>query len=78
VEDRQRERQIGEEDDARLERRDEQRLAMLVVVRDLTTELVDARSDLVGAEVDLTNPGVERVYASWSPKRCARRSTSRL
>jgi hypothetical protein len=34
-------RQIGDEDDARLEGRDEQRLSALVVTRNLTSELAD-------------------------------------
>ena len=36
-------RQVGDEDDARLERRDEQRLAPFVVAGDLAAELADAR-----------------------------------
>jgi hypothetical protein len=36
-------RQVGDEDDARLERRDEKRLSALVVTRDLASELADTR-----------------------------------
>jgi hypothetical protein len=46
-------REVGDEDDARLERGDEQRLAALVVAGDLTPELGDARSQLLAREVDL-------------------------
>jgi hypothetical protein len=35
--------QVGDEDDARLEGRDEQRLSALVVTRDLTSEFADTR-----------------------------------
>ena len=36
-------RQVGDEDDARLERRDEERLSTLVVTGDLASELADTR-----------------------------------
>ena len=36
-------RQVGDEDDARLERRDEERLSTLVVTGDLAPELADTR-----------------------------------
>jgi hypothetical protein len=58
VEDRRRAREIGEEDEAGLERRDEQRLEAVVVGRDLRAELRDAALDLLAAEVDLANAGV--------------------
>jgi hypothetical protein len=45
--------EVGREDHARLERRDEERLPAGVVGCDLTPELRDARRDLLGAEVDL-------------------------
>jgi hypothetical protein len=53
VEDRDRPRQVGDEDEARLQRRDEQRLAVAIVGRDLGAELGDAAGDLLRAEVDL-------------------------
>jgi len=53
--DRDRTREVGEEDEARLERADEQRLATVEVARDLRAELRDARSQLVGREVDLAD-----------------------
>jgi len=46
-------REVGDEDDARFERRDEQGLAALVVAGDLAPELRDARSQLPAREVDL-------------------------
>jgi hypothetical protein len=50
--------EIGEEDEARFERADEQRLAALVVAGDLRAELPDARGQLVCREVDLPDPGI--------------------
>jgi hypothetical protein len=62
-------RQIGEEDDARLQRPDEQRLAAGVVARDLGAELCDPRRELVAREVDLADPRVE-VYDARSRRKC--------
>ena len=70
-------REVREEDDARLQRRDEERLGSTVVPGDLVAELPDARMDLVGGEVDVADAGIAR-QANWSPYRWARRSTSRL
>jgi hypothetical protein len=78
VEDRDRPRQVGDEDEARLERGDEQRLAALVVVRDLTAELPDARRELLAPEVNLPDRGRQGYDASSRRYRCARRSMSRL
>jgi hypothetical protein len=58
MQDRHRARQVGEEDDARLQRRDEQRLASGVVPRDRSAELADPNGDLLGGEVDVADPGV--------------------
>jgi hypothetical protein len=58
VEDRRRARKVGEEDETRLQRRDEQRLAPVVVGGNLRTELLDAALDLVAAEVDLADTSV--------------------
>jgi hypothetical protein len=71
-------REVGEEDDARLERRDEERLALVVVLRDLVRELGDACSDLLGREVAVADLRVCSQLASSSRYRCASRSTSRL
>jgi hypothetical protein len=53
VVDPERTREIGDKDDARLQRRDEERLASLVVTRDVAAELGDASGDLGSREVDL-------------------------
>jgi hypothetical protein len=78
VGDRDRPREVGDEDDARLERRDEQRLTALVVVGDLAAELADARGKLLAREVDLPDRGRQGYDASSRRYRCARRSMSRL
>jgi hypothetical protein len=46
-------REVGEEEDARFQRRDEQGLATLVVPRDLGPQLGNARPNLLGGEIDL-------------------------
>jgi hypothetical protein len=56
VQHRHRAREIGEEDEARLERADEERLPAFVVAGDLAAELADARRDLGRREIDLANP----------------------
>ena len=71
-------RQIGNEDDARLERRDEQRLPPFVVTGDLAPELADTRPKLLAREVDLPEPRPRSYDASSSWYRSAKRSMSRL
>jgi hypothetical protein len=80
VGDRDRPREVGEEDDARLQRRDEQRLAAGVVAGDLPAELGDARRELLAREVNLADVvSLARRYDASSRRyRCARRSISRL
>jgi hypothetical protein len=56
VQHRQRPRQVGDEDEARLQRPDEQGLAAGVVGGDLGAELADAGGELLGREVDLADP----------------------
>jgi hypothetical protein len=56
--DRDRAREVGEKDEARLQERDQQQLAVLVVPRDLRTQLLDAAAQLVGAEEDLADARV--------------------
>jgi hypothetical protein len=51
-------REIRDEDEARLQQPDEQRLTVGVVIRDLPAELADAGGDLLGAEIDLADPRV--------------------
>jgi hypothetical protein len=60
VRDRERARQVGEEDRTRLERRDQQRVELLVVRGETPTELRDPRGDLVAGEVDLPDRFVRR------------------
>jgi len=73
-------RQVGNEDRARLERRDQDRVLAGVVARDLGAELANSLGDLGGREVDLADPRVGRggQLASVSLYRWARRSMSRL
>jgi hypothetical protein len=66
VQHRQRTREIGEEDQARLEQADEQRLASVVVAGDLRAELADPRRQLVGGEVDLADA---RIYEETRSRR---------
>jgi len=55
VRNRDRPREVGEKDDARFEQRDEQQLALGVVVRDLRAELLDASTKLLRREEDLSD-----------------------
>jgi hypothetical protein len=55
VDDRQHAREIGDKDDRRLQRGNEDRLAALVVGGDLGAELGDPRLDLLLREVDLAD-----------------------
>jgi hypothetical protein len=78
VRDRRRPRQVGEEDEARLQQSDEEGLAARVVLGDPRTELGDTRGDLVGGEIELADRGVAGYEARSSLYLCARRSMSRL
>jgi hypothetical protein len=71
-------RQVGDEDNARLERRDEERLPPFVVPGDLAPELADTRPQLLAREVDLPEPRSRSYDASSRWYRSARRSMSRL
>jgi hypothetical protein len=51
-------REVGEKDEARLEQRDQQQLAALVLAGDLGAELADPRSQLLRREEDVADPGV--------------------
>jgi hypothetical protein len=46
-------REVGQEDGARLERRDEQRLAFCIRVGELCAELADPATDLRTGQVDV-------------------------
>jgi hypothetical protein len=52
-------REVGEEDDARLQQRDEQQAAALVVAGDLGAELGDARLQLVRRQEDVADGRIE-------------------
>jgi hypothetical protein len=78
VRDAQRPREIGEENEASLQRRDQERLESVVVPGDLTAELADARLQLLAGEVDLPETWAPAYDASSSRYRSARRSMSRL
>jgi hypothetical protein len=66
VRDPDRPRQVGEEDRARLERCDEQRLEAVVVEGDRLPELGDTPRDLVAREVDVPDRGSVGYEASLS------------
>jgi hypothetical protein len=70
--------EIGDENDAGLERCDQQRLETPVVAGDLLPELGDARLQLLAAEVDVPQTRTGNYDASSSWYRSARRSMSRL
>ena len=61
VGDRDRPRQVGEEDEARLQRGDENRVTAVVVDGDLRAELEDARPDVLRGEVELPGLGATGV-----------------
>jgi hypothetical protein len=64
-------REVGEEDEARLQRADEQRLTSRVVGRDLLAELRDPGRELLCGEIDLPD-GIDVVgsqEASFRPYR---------
>jgi hypothetical protein len=67
VRDRDRAREVGEEDEARLERPDEQRLTAVEVAGNLRAELRDTRGQLAGRKVDLADA---RVYETRSRRKC--------
>jgi hypothetical protein len=70
--------QIGDENDACLERCNQQRLSAFIVTGDLAPELPDARSQLLAREVNVPEARVRGYDASSSWYRSARRSMSRL
>jgi hypothetical protein len=59
VMDRDRAREVGEEDEARFQQRDQEQVAALVVPRDLGAELADARLQLVRRQEDVADPAVD-------------------
>ena len=78
VHDRDRPREVGEEDEAGLEQADQDGLSAGVVLGDLPAELGDASRDLLGAEVDGADSLVALQDARSRLYRSASRSMSRL
>jgi hypothetical protein len=76
--DRGRAREVGAEDEARLQRRDEERVLAGVVEREVGAELAHACADLLAAEVDVADAARRRQLARSSLYRSARRVMSRL
>jgi hypothetical protein len=72
--------EVGDEEQARLQRPDEQRLRAAVVGSDLQAEIRDAGADLIRGQVDVAETLVRRgdYEASSRRYRWARRSMSRL
>jgi hypothetical protein len=58
VGDRDRAREVGQEDEACLQQRDEQQVAAGVLAGDLRAELADARLQLLGREKDIADAGI--------------------
>jgi hypothetical protein len=59
VDDRQSPREVGDEDDGRFQRRDQDRLEAFVIGSDLRAQLLDAGLDLLPCEVDLADALVD-------------------
>jgi hypothetical protein len=51
-------REVGDEHEARLQRRDEEGVLPLVLARQLLAELADARVELLAREVDIADARV--------------------
>jgi hypothetical protein len=66
VRDRDRTREVSQEDEARLQERDEQQVAAGVLAGDLRAELADANSQLVGREKNLADAGIDAYDARSS------------
>jgi hypothetical protein len=64
VQHRERTREIGEKDQACLEKPDEERLSPFVVAGDLGAELAGTRGQLAGREVDLADARLYEVTRS--------------
>ena len=69
VQDRDGARKVGEEDEARLEGSDEDRLEASVVAGDLRAELAHARTELLRREVDVADSRIE-IYDARSRWKC--------
>jgi hypothetical protein len=66
VRDRDRTREVGQEDEARLQERDEQQVAAGVLAGNLGAELADPSSQLVGREKNLADAGIDAYDARSS------------
>jgi hypothetical protein len=77
VRDRDRAREVGDEEERPFQRRDEDRVEALVVAGDLGAELGDARLDLLRGQVRLADLEAAVYWATSSRNRWARRSMSR-
>ena len=62
--------EVGEEDEAGLERADEERLPARVVAVDLGAELADARGEVARREIDLAYAGIGGFYDARSRWKC--------
>jgi hypothetical protein len=80
VRNRDRPREVREEDEARLEQRDEQQITVGVILGDLRAELAHARVKLLRGQENVADAGVVELYddARSNRYRCASRSMSRL
>jgi hypothetical protein len=58
VQDRDRSGEVGEEDEARLQQRDEQQVAFRIVARDLGAQFLDPRLQFLGLEEDVADAGI--------------------
>ena len=70
-------REVREEEQGALERRDEHRIESRIIARDLRAQLGDAALYLLGGEVRLADPEVVAQRPRSSLNLCARRSMSR-
>ena len=64
---RNRAREVGQEDEARLQQRDEEQVAAGVVAGDLGAQLADAALQLLGGEEDVADAGVQ-IYDARSSR----------
>jgi len=67
---RDRPREVGKEDEAGLQRPDEDRLPAGVVAVDLGAELADARGEVGRRQIDLSYAGIRRFYDARSRWKC--------
>jgi hypothetical protein len=78
VDDRDRPGEVGDEDEARLQQPDQEKVAAGVVLRDLRAELGDPGTELPGREKDVPDCRISFYEARSRRNRWASRSMSRL